>query len=185
MEDTLVLNKSEILVPERSRTTRSVTKLTDRRTITDRSPGNLEAEGGENFSDYINWIGSDQDASVLVLSSKHHYYYDVEELQGVTTLINLKRLNFMNHMESFLHVVGNILSPDARFVGCFADKKARKGIGMPSRIYKRLINFLDYRIDIEIDKRNLVRLFESCGFMIIDMTEINGLTYFTTRKCGN
>jgi hypothetical protein len=185
MEDTLVLSRSENLVAERKRTIPNPAKLNARGTVIDQVPVNLAAEEGESFSNYINWSELIKDSSVLVLSPKHHYYYDVDELKGVTTIINLKRLNFMNHLDSFLHVVGGILSPNARFIGCFADQKTQKGIGISSKIYKRLITFLDGRTDIKIDRNYLLRLFESCGFGVIDMTEINGLTYFTTSKCGN
>lgn len=185
MENTLVLSRSESLVRERNRTIRNVTQTTSEKSITERSPWNLATEGGEYFKNYLSGVVSDHDPNVLVLSSKHHYYYDIDELKGITTLIDLKRLNFMNHLESYLHVVSKNLSPNAKFVGCFADKKSQKRIGISSRIYKKLINFLDYRIDIEIDRERLKRLFELCGFRIVDMTEINGLTYFTSSKCSN
>jgi hypothetical protein len=185
MESTLVLNRSESLVHERKRTIRNVTKTTSERSITERSPWNLASEGGEYFMKYISRFVSDHDPNVLVLSSKHHYYYDIDELKGISTLINLKRLNFMNHLESYLHVVSKNLSPNAIFVGCFADKKSQKQIGISSRLYKKLINFLDYRIDIDIDREKLKKLFEASGFRIMDMTEINGLTYFTSSKCSN
>ena len=49
-------------------------------------------------------------------------------------------------------------------------------------MYKKIINFLDSRVETEIDKRELSRLLESHGFKVIDMTEINGLTYFITQN---
>ena len=185
MEDILELTKSDILVTERNRISQNVTEPTSRRTITNPTPGNLVIEGGESFFNYLNLVEPDKDSSILVLSSRHHYFYDVDELKGVKILVNLKRLNFINQLESFIHIVGNILSSNTKFVGCFADHKTQKGIGTLSRMYTRFITFLDDRIDIEIDKRYLIQLFESSGFKIIDMSEINGLTYFTTIKCEN
>jgi|WetSurMetagenome_2_1015567.scaffolds.fasta_scaffold331726_2 hypothetical protein len=185
MEDTLVLEKTETLVARRKRTIQGASNLRTQKTVSDHVSVNLSTEGGESFSNYINLSELKNDSNVLVLSPKHHYYYDVDELKGITTLINLKRLNFMNHLESFLHVVGDILSPNAKFIGCFADLKTQKRGGLRSRMYKRIITFLDGRTDMPIDKNNLMRIFESCGFGIIDMTEINGLTYFTTTKCVN
>jgi hypothetical protein len=185
MEDVLVSGRTENLVGERKRAIRNAEKLSAGRTIIDRAPITHATGMGESFSSYINWSEFRKDSSVLVLSPTHHYYYDIDELKGVKTIINLKRLNFMNHLESFFHVIGDILSPDARFIGCFADQKTQRGIGMHSRIYKRLITFLDGRTDIKIEKGKLLRLIESCGFGIIDMTEINGLTYFTISKCGS
>jgi hypothetical protein len=53
---------------------------------------------------------------------------------------------------------------------------------MTSRFYKRFLNFLDSRIDVEIDRKDFSMQLESHGFKIIDMTEINGLTYFRTQN---
>jgi hypothetical protein len=183
MEDILVSNTTENLVAERKRAIRNAEKRVAGRTVIDRAPVSHTIGIGESFSSYINWSELKKDSSVLVLSPMHHYYYDMDELKGVKTIINLKRLNFMNHLESFIHVIGDILSPDARFIGCFADQNTQKNTGLHSRIYKRLIAFLDGRTDIRIEKGKLQRLVESAGFGIIDMTEINGLTYFTISKC--
>jgi hypothetical protein len=49
-------------------------------------------------------------------------------------------------------------------------------------MYKKFINFLDSRIDIEIDSKDISKLLESHGFKIMDMTEINGMTYFRTQN---
>jgi hypothetical protein len=185
MENTLVLNRTENLVLERTRSNRDVPKVTSTRSIKERSPWNIATEGGEYFINYINRLVSDHDPNVLVLSAKHHYYYDSTELKGITTLVDLKRLNFMNHLETYLHGVSENLSPNARFVGCFADKKAQNRNSISKRIYRKLINFLDFKIDIEIDRERLKRLLETYGFRIVDMTEVNGLTYFTSSKCSN
>jgi len=81
-----------------------------------------------------------------------------------------------------LHTLSNGLSPKTNFVGCFADRKAQKGVSVASRFYKRFLNFLDAKIDVEIDSKDFSRLFESHGFKVLDMTEINGLTYFRTQN---
>jgi len=185
MEDISVLDRPGILVNNRKTNESILSKYSPARTHNNHIPGYLVKEGGESFVNYLKWRELDKDPNILVLSSTHHYYYDVDELKGISTLVNLKRLNFMNHLESYLHVVGEILSPDARFIGCFSDRKTKNGSGIPVRIYKRLVDFLDNRTDNEIDSIYLSRIFESCGFRIINMTEINGLTFFTTRKKGN
>lgn len=182
MEDILVLKKTEIPVSERKITDKYVTGDTTGKPVTDHASLNVMTEGGESFLNYIRKLNSDIDSSVLVLSSKHHYYYDKEELKEVSAVINLKRLNFMDHLESYLHGICDILSQNAKFIGCFADREMINGDRLSSRIYKRMLTFLDGKTDIEIDRKYLQRLFDSCGFRIIDMTEINGLTYFTTIR---
>jgi hypothetical protein len=145
-------------------------------------PDKLIAEVDENFINYLNWHGLANEDNLLVLSSKLHYYYDYEELKDVTTLINLKKLNLIKHLDDFLHTLYNGLSPKTNFIGCFYDRKTQKEVNIISRLYKKFINILDSKIDVDIDSRDFSRLLESHGFKIIDMTEINGLTYFRTQN---
>lgn len=142
----------------------------------------LAGEVDENFLNYLNCHGLANEDNLLVLPSTQHYYYDYEELKEVTTIINLKKINLIKHLDDFLHTLYNGLSPRTNFIGCFSDLKTQKGVSMTSRLYKRFINFLDSRIDVEIDSKEFSRLLESHGFKIIDMTEINGLTYFRTQN---
>jgi hypothetical protein len=144
----------------------------------------LLSEGGENFFNYLEWHGLSNDDNMLVLSSTRHFYYDPNELQGVTTLINVKKLNLIKNLDTFLQSVVYVLSPESNFIGCFSDWKSQKGIGITSRMYKGFINFLDARIDVDFDKKDVIKLLESHGFRVMDMTEINGLTYFRARNLG-
>ena len=59
------------------------------KTVTNPVMNDLIAEGGENFFNYLEWHGLTDEDNMLVLSSRHHYYYDPNELQEVTTLINV------------------------------------------------------------------------------------------------
>jgi len=142
----------------------------------------LASEVDENFLNYLNWHGLANEDNALVLSSKLHYYYDYEELKEVTTLINLKKLNLVKHLDDFLHNLYDGLSPRTNFIGCFADRKAQKGTSVTSRLYKKFLNFLDAKIDVDIDSKEFSKMLESHGFKVIDMTEINGLTYFRTQN---
>jgi hypothetical protein len=145
-------------------------------------PDKLAAEVDENFLNYLNWHGLADEDKLLVLSSKLHYYYDYEELKEVTTLINLKKLNLVKHLDDFLKSLYDGLAPKTNFVGCFKDKSIQNGVSKTSRLYKRFLNFLDAKIDVEIDSRDFSRVLESHGFKVIDMTVINGLTYFRTQN---
>jgi len=182
MEDISVLHRSDRIIDKKVKRDFNRHKLMPETAKNNPVINKLTAEVDENFINYLNWHGLADEPNLLVLSSRFHYYYDNEELKGVTTLINLKRLNLIKHLDDFLHTVNNVLSPKTNFIGCFSDRKSQKGVSVTSRIYKRFINFLDSRIDIEIDKKDILRLFESHGFKVIDMTEINGLTYFRTQN---
>ncbi len=144
----------------------------------------LIAEGGENFFNYLEGHGLADEDNMLVLSSKHHFYYDPNELESITTLINVKKLNLIRHLDSFLQSVVHVLSPESNFIGCFSDWKSQGGSGLTSRMYKGFINFIDARIDMDFDRKDVSKLLESHGLRVMDMTEINGLTYFRARHFG-
>jgi hypothetical protein len=182
MEDISVLSRTETTNGRRVRANAPRTNMAPLTTRKNLVPEKLAGEVDENFLNYLTWHGLAQEDNTLVLSSKLHYYYDYEELEGVTTLINLKVLNLVHHLDDFLKTLSSGLSPKTNFVGCFVDRKTQKGVSTSSRLYKKFINFLDSRIDIEMNGRDFSRLLESHGFKVIDMTEINGLTYFRTQN---
>jgi hypothetical protein len=162
----------------------SKTRFLEERTMDNPVMNDLITEGGENFFNYLEWHGLANVNNMLVLSSKHHYYYDSNELQSITTLINVKKLNLIKHLDSFLQIIVNVMSPESNFIGCFSDWKTQKGVRLTSRMYKGLINFLDAKIDMEFDKNDVSKLLESHGFKVMDMTEISGLTYFRAQNLG-
>ena len=184
MEDVKVLKRSRTSAAKKERT--SSNGLNHSSVVREGNlvPERLAAEVDENFLNYLNWNGLANEDNLLVLSSKLHYYYDYDELRNVTTLINLKKLNLIGHLDDFLHNLYDGLSPKANFVGCFTDRKTQKGVNITSRMLKKFLNFLDAKIDMDIDSKDFSKKLESHGFKIIDMTEINGLTYFRTQNQG-
>ena len=182
MEDVSVLNRPATYTARKSSSTPAGPKSTPVAARSNHSPDRDSTEVDENFMNYLNWHGLANEDKLLILSSKLHYYYDYDELKEVTTLINLKKLNLVNHLDDFLQTLYNGLSPRTNFVGCFYDTKAQKGKNITSRLYKRFHNILDAKIDVDIDSIDFSRLLESHGFKVIDMTEINGLTYFRTQN---
>jgi hypothetical protein len=147
---------------------------------------NLLAEGGENFYHYINWLGLPKDQNLMVLSSIHHYYYDFNDLKGVKTLVNLKRLNQINHIDTFLNNVFRVLPSKANFVGCFKDNKIHSGIAVPFyqsfKFLNGLINIFDSKTERFMARKDVIKLLESHDFGIVDMTEINNITYFCAEN---
>jgi hypothetical protein len=139
-------------------------------------------EGDDALLGFLNRHGLANEPELLVLSSNRHYYYDYEDLRGVKTLINQKKLNHIKELNEFLKNIYSVLSPNTNFIGYFSDLTTQKGNSLSSRMYKKIINFLDSKIEVEIDKFDMSRLLESHGFKVIEMTEINGLTYFLTQN---
>ncbi|HBC78686.1 MAG TPA: hypothetical protein DEO60_01690 [Bacteroidales bacterium] len=146
---------------------------------------NILSEGGDDFFQYLNWTGLAKEPNLMVLSSMHHYYYDHNDLQGIRTLINLKRLNQVRHIESFLHTLYRILPSGSYFIGCFR-KNDRYGSGtgfqMPARFFTNLAGIFDSRTERSMSKNSVTKLLEEHGFKVNDFTDINGMTYFCAQS---
>ncbi len=144
------------------------------------------AEAGENFFGYLKSIGLSKESDFIVLSSKRHYYYDENELKSVRTLINLRKLNLIKHLDAFIYTLIHVLPQNANFIGCFSDNKTLKGKAFssfrPLRLFNRFLNFLDSGTVNSMNINEVSEILERNGFKIIDMTEINGLTYFYSKN---
>ena len=148
---------------------------------------NMLTEGGESFIDYIKSQGLPGETELMVLSSNHHYYYDEKDLKNNRTLVNLKKLNLIEHLDSFLDTLYRILPPDASFIGCFTDSKIlKKNNGFTlyhsTRILNQLISVIDSRTNHYMNRDQVLNLFAANGFKVIDLTEKDGLTYFYARS---
>lgn len=148
------------------------------------SPDNfsLTAEGGKNFSRYLKRFNLFKEQDILILSPNAHFYYDENELKSVRTFIILKKLNLIKDLDTFLNTVSHLLPANVNFIGCFSDTKAFKWNGFISDLSTRFTNILDSRTDRYLDKGEVKELLEKYSFNIVDMTEINGLTFFYSQK---
>jgi len=142
----------------------------------------LMAQEGKNFLRYLKSFNLSDGPDLLILPTNNHYYYDEHELRSVRTLINLKKLNLIKDPDTFLHTLYRILPPDVNFIGCFSDSKTLKEDGFLSGLSTRFNNLLDLKPDHIMDKKNVSELLEKYGFKVVDMTEMNGLTYFYSRN---
>lgn len=143
----------------------------------------LTAEGCENFVNYIEWLGLAKDLNLVILSSLHHYYYNAEEMKSVKTVVNLRELNHIRKIRSFLHSISHLLQERSNFIGCFIDNDKNNGNTL-SRIpiINMLYSLMDSRTNNYMSRRNVNLLLEESCFKVIDMTELNGLTYFCAQK---
>ncbi|MGC1390472.1 MAG: hypothetical protein WA816_05500 [Bacteroidales bacterium] len=154
----------------------------------------LSSEACNNFVDYIELLGLKNDPNMVVLSSKHHYYYDPEELINVNTITNLKELNQIKQIKSFVHSVRIVLQQRGNFIGYFTDNTPynglrsilktadsdvlENGIGSRNPFLKMVFSIMGSRINMYMTKKSVRQLLEEYGFRVLDMTELNGQTYF-------
>lgn len=166
--------------------------------------GNFAAEVDISFLDYINWLGILHNTNIIVLSATQHYYYDVDDLAEVETIINLKQLNREKQIDRFLKSIACGLLPESSLVGCFIDHNRingnqmrihpsgshylgytdliENGIISTNPIFNRIINILDSRIFRRLTENIVHRLLKNNGFRVENMTEINGIICFHSRK---
>jgi len=164
----------------------------------------LVTEGGDSFYNYVDWIGLIKDPDLVVLSSVHHYFFENEELKNTKTIINLKQLNLIKEIDLFFHSIFKIVPPKSNFVGCFLDSKTQyefainnilsqyhaknnidpfeNGIKSRNPFLNTVYNLLDSKTDRYLTKSNVASLLNRQGFKVIDMTKLNGLTYFHAQK---
>ena len=146
----------------------------------------LPITDGKNFFRYLKNFNLSKDPDLLILPPNNHYYFDEHELKHVKTLINLKNLNLIKDLDSFLLTLGRLLPADANFLGFFSYNKLSLAVDtLISGLYSRFNNFLDFRKDHNLDEKELSGRLKKYGFRIVDMTEMNGLTYFYVRKSNH
>jgi hypothetical protein len=164
----------------------------------------LTTEGNESFKHYIEWLGFSDDPKLVVLSSIHHYYYDAEEMKNVNTVVNLKELNQIKEINSFLHSMFLILPSKCYFIGCFVDNKKQSGFSLRKRsadyhsdmksdkvkngiisgipFLNMIFSILDAKTNKYLSGKNVTLLLRNNGFKVMDMTELEGLTYFCAQS---
>lgn len=143
----------------------------------------LTAEIGRDFFSYLRNFGLTKDPDLLILPPNNHYYFDEKELSGIRTLINLKNLNLIKDLDSFLFSLVRLLPPHANFVGYFLHRKMSFNPDVLfSDLTTRFNNMLDLKTDHNLDEKEIGRKLRRNGFRVIDMTEMRGLTYFYSQN---
>jgi hypothetical protein len=166
----------------------------------------LTADGSKDFLNYIKLLNLAKCRNLIVLSSSHHYYYDAEDMKEVKTLVNMKQLNQIKQIRNFLHSIFHLLPAKSYFIGCFFDYKNQNGFfsnsyksqyqitglfdrvknGIESEIpiINMIYNIIDFRTTRYLTKRSVTLLLEEAGLIVLDITELNRLTYFCAQKKG-
>ena len=158
----------------------------------------------EDLVSYLDVAGLASETRILVIPYSRHYFYDAEEIKQFKTVVNLKQLNYVREIRDFLHKVSEMLQFNSNFVGCFIDNSTENGFsdkygnlprhvsekaeayenGIESRIpfINRMYSFIDAKTNRYLTKKTVTRLLEECNLQLVSMAELNGLTYFQSKK---
>ena len=184
MENTLVLRKTlilndfvnskfreKVIVPETSR----ISPVLE----------NIRSEAGMGLIQYLHFLKLEKEPNLMALSSIHHYFYDSDDLKNIKTLINLKKLNNIKSLGSFLQKVVRILPQEAIFIGYFRNDTGNRSVFsfyQTTKFFSGVVNYFDSRTDRSLTKDDVSRLLEEHKLKIVDITDINGMTYFCSRN---
>ena len=145
----------------------------------------LDARGGVSLFRYLKSLNLSRETNLLFLPSNHHYFYDEEDFKNVKLLVNLRKLNYIKDPDKFLQNLGKILPLDINFIGCFSENTSITLEGFISGFTSMVNNLLDFRTVNRMDKEAVSTLLRKNGFKVMDMSEVNGLTYFFSRNIRN
>lgn len=135
------------------------------------------------LSYYVSTLNIKDDSNTLILSPVHHYYYNIDEIKDVRTLIHTKELNKVSDLKRFMNNTLHVLSKDSMFIGCFRDNKIRQNIFYRNRVFYWFNNILDgHAIYRYMSRTMVVKMFMKLKLEIIDMSEVDGITYFCVKK---
>jgi len=164
----------------------------------------LDLEVRQSLIDYLDRMGLIKEPGMLVIPSSRHYFYDAEDMKGIRTVITLRQLNHVREVRDFLKQIKSLLPDNSNYIGCFVDNKTENGFsdkysnpsrlesekaeayenGIESRIpfINRMYSFIDSKTNRYLTKRTVTNMLNEVGLELVGMNELNGLTYFHTRK---
>lgn len=204
MEDLVDTKKTFLTDNKYVRTQLSIDKAAARTIESDEMVQIIRAEGGESLYNYVEWLGVINEPEIIVLSSQRHYYYDEDDLKSISAVVNLKQLNQIKNLEEFFETIFRLIPQGSKFVGSFAEngkyknssfrdksslngslttsEAAENGIISRNPFLNIIYSLIDLKTNRYMTKRSVEDLFTTCGFKILDMTDLNGLTYFLAQK---
>jgi hypothetical protein len=169
-------------------------------------------EGGEDIYYYIDRLGLSDESEMIVLSSRHHFFYDPDDLITVKAVVNLKPLNCVRKLREFLAGMTGSVPSGCYFIGNFYEGSCKNNLSPmndnnhagdaaePGKteggtffsfqvlniIFKKWLFIIRKMIKFGkngiLTKKALTLLLEGMSFKMVDMTEMNGLTYFCAQK---
>jgi hypothetical protein len=163
----------------------------------------LISEGHEDFFNYLDWLGLAKKPDLLILTSSHHYYFEIEDLKNIKVVLNLKKLNTIRNPKDFLREIFHVLPHKCNFIGNFTDNRKHNifvsgkksenlkeeqstdselDTGLWNSFLKMIYDIIDSKTNRYMSERSVRSLLEETGFKVLDITEFNGLTYFCTQK---
>jgi hypothetical protein len=161
-------------------------------------------EDGNDFFNYLDLLGFTKVPELIILPRVNHYYYEAEDLKNLKMLVNLRHLNYIKNLMNFLFAIYHILPDLSYFAGSYfvnekqtvsfsrsqklqdqvpdSNEMKRKGFAYGMPLLDRMYRLIDFGSKRYLTKGTVSFLLEEALFKVLDMTEINGVTYFCAQK---
>ncbi len=140
---------------------------------------------GFSFFRYMRRTGLSGGPGLIILSSHEGSNYGRTDLSQARTLISLRRLDLIKHLEMFVSSLVRLLPPETSFVGCFAHPGNSAPEGQHTGNIRLFLSSLIHHSPAyrrELNRDRVSAILDSCGLVVNDMKELNGLTYFHSTK---
>ena len=145
----------------------------------------LMQEGCREFLWYIRLLGLETFSGVFILSSVHHYYYDVGDLSGTRLLVCVQKLNQIRHLTSFVSTIAGILPEKAFLAGCYENTVTEKNNDLSFTTFVRATcqhKYSPSEYNAVVSSESIVSLLKEKSFQVMDISRLNGLIYFCAQK---
>ncbi len=147
----------------------------------------LIKEENKDFFNYIKDLNLDKENStMLILPSNRFFFYMLTEISHIRTIVFLKQLNYVIDILELLHSFYQMTSEGAILYGCFLNNKKIDVIPTKkhrySKFFKGLISIMDLQMHHLLSEKSVYDFFLSHNFKIMNMKEINGVTYFYAKR---
>ena len=126
----------------------------------------------------------DSSHSTVVLSDVYSFYYDEMEMRCFRTVVNLKKLNYVESLNQLLVSIQANLKSGTVFCGCFENNKTpfHMKTGRYGRFLNALLSLADLKMKRLMSHKEVYSLLKVHAFEVQDMEEINGVTYFYAKR---
>ncbi len=161
-------------------------------------------DGSEDFYNYLDWLDLAGIRKTLILPKENNFFYSCEDLSGKELIVNLSCLNRVADIHVFLDSMYNHMDLNSYFTGCFRDinsvkeeipdymkylkevenqnTEGKTRQSALSRFSQKLSSIFSSSNGIPINKDLAKKLLKINGFTVLDMTELNGKTFFCVQK---
>ena len=84
-----------------------------------------------------------------------------------------------------MQTIVRILPKKANFIGYFKNDTGNRSVFsfyQSAKLLNGLVNYFDFKTEISLTKKYVSRLLEEHKLKVVDITDINGMSYFCSRN---